>query len=585
MLPAADPTVDPAAGTAFADLVARTFAELKEPVLVLSADTPPDDSEAVERPVSTLVVARDPAELRRLVTGLVTRVGQTPRSRVVALLLAESPGVVPLVTRPGWAGLVGLDARTTPSGGAVTIARFSARVPTGEVLAALARACALPVTAGNDGVFAALAPGAAVPPADLTATTSYDAGAKTPPEVWVGGDPDGPLEESPVTGRAPVVVTESGDLAVGPIDEAVFNPHGFRPDWSERVVGLDPDRPLTSGLVRDLRAHQGVRVTWPADPRTVAGLAMSGVPLVAEPPPAETRAALGDAVTAALAAPVDLDHPLRREEHSVRLRRSALTAHSTLAWRGRLAARAGARHAAYPSVSVVLATRRPDLLDFAVHQVAKQRVALPGAEVELVLAAHGWSPDLARVAELFGGRAHTVLTFAPDAVFGDVLRAATDAASGDVVVKMDDDDWYGPDVLTDLLLARRYSGATLVGMPAEFVYLQPIDTTVRRRGASEAFGTFTAGGTTMVDRSVLRGVGGFRRVSAHVDLQLFGSVLAAGGTIYRSHGLGYALRRTSSGHTWETGLGYFLSRKSLVHQWHGFRPSQLLEHDAWEAPR
>ncbi|MDP2774783.1 MAG: hypothetical protein Q8O61_14620, partial [Nocardioides sp.] len=251
----------------------------------------------------------------------------------------------------------------------------------------------------------------------------------------------------------------------------------------------------------------------------------------------------------------------------------------------RLAARAGARHAAYPSVSVVLATRRPELLELAVRQVAKQRVTLPGAEVELVLAAHGWEPDAARVAELLGGRPHTVVAVPADAVFGDVLRAATDAASGDVVVKMDDDDWYGPDVLTDLLLARRYSGATLVGMPAEFVYLEPIDTTVRRRGPSEAFGTYTAGGTTMVDRSVLRELGGFRRVGAHVDLQLFGSVLAAGGTIYRTHGLGYLLRRTASGHTWEAGLGYFLSRRSLVHQWPGFRPSQLLEHDAWEAPR
>ena len=578
MLPAADPS--------FVDLVQRTSADLPGPLLVVTADTDAvTPSEPGERPVSTLVVARDPAALRRLVTRLASGPEQQPWSRVVALLLEESPGVVPLAAMPGWAGLAGLDARTTPDGGAVTVARFSARVPTGEVLAALARASALPVTAGNDGVFAALAPGAALPPADVTATASYDASAKTPAGVWVGGDPDADLAESPVTGRPPVVVAEADDLAVGPLDEAVFNPHGFRAAWSEDVVDLDHARPLTSGLVRDLRERQGVRVAWPADPRTVAGLAMSGVPLVADTPPDDTRLMLGEAVTAALTAPVDLDDPLRREEHSVRLRRAALSEHSTLAWRGRLADRAGARHAAYPTVSVVLATRRPDLLDFAVGQVAKQRVSLPGAEVELVLAAHGWEPDAAWVAELLGGRAHTVLSFAPDTVFGDVLRAATDAAGGDVVVKMDDDDWYGPDVLTDLLLARRYSGATLVGMPAEFVYLQPIDTTVRRRGASEAYGTFTAGGTTMIDRSVLRGVGGFRRVSAHVDLQLFGSVLAAGGTIYRTHGLGYTLRRTASGHTWETGLGYFLSRRSLVDQWHGFRPSRLLEHDAWEAPR
>ncbi|MFA6300670.1 MAG: hypothetical protein WC642_15985, partial [Nocardioides sp.] len=331
----------PAADPAFADLVERTAADLKGPVLVLTADA--DSVEPVERPVSTLVIARDPAALRRLVT----RLGQQPWSRVVALLLEESDGVVPLVARPGWASLAGLDARTTPFGGAVTIARFSSRVPTHEVLAALARASALPVTAGNDGVFTALAPGAFVPPADVTAATSYDAEAKTPAGVWVGGDAEAALAESPVLGRGPVVVAETGDLQVGPLDEAVFNPHGFRPDWSAGVADLDPARPLTSGLVRELRERQGVRVTWPADPRTVAGLAMSGVPLVADPAPAGTRAALGDAVTAALTASVDLDDPLRREEHSVRLRRAALSEHSTLAWRGRLAARAGARHAAY----------------------------------------------------------------------------------------------------------------------------------------------------------------------------------------------------------------------------------------------
>ncbi|MDP2772614.1 MAG: hypothetical protein Q8O61_03580, partial [Nocardioides sp.] len=301
------PAVDPSVSAAFADLVERTAAELKGPVLVLAADTGVIASpEPVEKPVSTLVVAADPAALRRLVTGL----GQQPWSRVVALLLEESVGVVPLVARPGWPSLVGLDARTTPTGGAVTIARFAAKVSTGEVLAALARACALPVTAGNDGVFTALAPGLTLPPADVTAATSYDADAKTPAGVWVGGPAEAVLEESPVLGRAPVVVAETGDLAVGPLDEAVFNPRGFTRAWSEGVADLDPDRRLTSGLVRDLRASQAVRVAWPADPRTVAGLAMSGVPLVADPPPDATRAALGEALTAALATlagPVDLD--------------------------------------------------------------------------------------------------------------------------------------------------------------------------------------------------------------------------------------------------------------------------------------
>ena len=46
-------------------------------------------------------------------------------------------------------------------------------------------------------------------------------------------------------------------------------------------------------------------------------------------------------LAAVLDAPVDLDDPLRREEHSLAVRRAAFDHHSTLAWRSALASRAG----------------------------------------------------------------------------------------------------------------------------------------------------------------------------------------------------------------------------------------------------
>jgi hypothetical protein len=88
----------------------------------------------------------------------------------------------------------------------------------------------------------------------------------------------------------------------------------------------------------------------------------------------------------------------------------------------------------------------------------------------------------------------------------------------------------------------------------------------------------------MIDRSLLRAVGGFRSVRRFVDAQLLASVRAAGGSVYRTQGLGYVLRRTSAGHTWDAGLGYFLTRRSLAYQWRGFRPSLLLEHDPADRP-
>ena len=348
------------------------------------------------------------------------------------------------------------------------------------------------------------------------------------------------------------VVAELGRQAVWPsvvaaragrLDERVFNPIGFRPGWDRGVVPLPPD-PLTPALVAGLRDVQGVRVGPGADARTVAGLAMAGVPLV------------GPAY-----AEVDLDDPLAREEHSLELRRAALDEHGSIDWQR--------------PVSVLLATRRPEQLDFALAQVARQRGV---ASVQLVLAPHGFAVDPGSVRSVVGpGVDVRVVPADADTLFGDVLQAAAAAADGDVLLKMDDDDWYAPDVVADLLRARAYSGAELVGMPAEFHYLAPRDLTVKRGHPTELYARFVAGGTMMVDREVLREVGGFRPVRKYVDAQLLTAVTAAGGAIYRTHGLGYVLRRNESGHTWEVDLDYLLDPSRVERTWPGLTPSRLME--------
>ncbi len=496
-----------------------TYADLGDPV--------PDG-----RWTTVLLAVADETALR-LAASALPDVG---RAKHVACHLAAAAGPVTTVLRPEWPPLANLVAEA-PDGGALTRLTFRRPAPAAAVLVELARHTGTPVTSGNRGLVVAGVP----VPMDPTAVTD-----EVPASVATE-----PGEQSGVLGRASVVV----EPGAGPLDEALLNPVGFRRDWDRGPVPLPIGEP-TPAMVAGVRDAQAVVVGPDADPRTVAGLAMAGVPLVGDDFP-ET----------------DLDDPLRREEHSVRLRRAALREHSSLGWRQRTGAAAGVRVAAYPSVSVLLATRRPEQLPFALQQVARQR----DVELELVLATHGFEADPGLVEEHLGGRAVTLLPVAADVLFGDVLRAATDAAAGDVVVKMDDDDWYGPDVVADLLLAKHYSGAELVGMPAEMVYLEPIRTTVRRRGPSENFGAVVAGGTMTMDRDVLRAVGGFRPVPRHVDARLLEDLRAAGGRVYRTQGLGYVLRRTAGGHTWDTGLGYFLTRQGLAAQWRGFRPSRLLE--------
>ncbi|WP_248962973.1 glycosyltransferase [Sphaerisporangium perillae] len=390
--------------------------------------------------------------------------------------------------------------------------------------------------------------------------------------------------------------------AVPPVDERSVNPRGFlrtptRPvaDLAQHdgrwEVHLD-DRTLVrlpaSGGVTDadigrLRRLRGVRLTWrPAHTgpiaavRAVAGLAAAGVPLLSDPPPAWAAQALGPELATRLAAVTEqeLADDLRREEHSVRLRRLALTRHGTTArWR-ELAAHAGMPVPPQPMISVIMCTRRADLVPFALSQIARQR----GVELEVILTLHGvpaTAPEIARAVRDFD-RPITVVEADGSVPFGTVLNMAAARVSGSFISKWDDDDWYGPDHLADMMLAQSYSGAELVGAASEFFYLQQIDVTIRRNWTSETMSDHVAGGTFVVSRSAFEALGGFRPVAHSVDVQFFQALLHAGGGIYRTHGLGFVARRAARGkHTWQEPVGYFLARAK--DQWRGFRPSRLME--------
>ena len=532
---------------------------------------------------SVLVVAADRARLRRMASA-VPLLGQC---KAVACWLTDAPTPWVLMPRPEWPRLVHLAAREAGDRGVLTVVRFASGARAQLVVMEMARQAAGPGDGTHGGLVVSYAGRPAAPGLDARAvllpdvTGAGEAERDVPPDVVVARR-GGEVAEHHVIDRAPTVVTDPGPE---PVDERVFNPIGFRKDWDHPVVDLSRlvtgsgRGPVTEDVVAAARGFQGVRL--PADTRTadLLALAISGVPLV-------TSGVLDVAppLAAALDADVDLDDPLRREEHSLAVRRAAFDHHSTLAWRSALASRAGVRHVGLPPVSALLSTKRPEMLDFALRQVARQR----GADVELVLAAHGFEPDRDAVRRALGDRPHQVLTFEESAFFGDVLTAAARAASSEVLLKVDDDDWYSPDAVHDLLMARRFSGADVVGMPSEFVYLHANqhrdDLTVRRKHPSEIFARFVAGGTLLLERGLLRSLGDFRRVRKFVDAQLLSGVEAAGGRIYRTHGLGYVLRRTGEGHTWVRDDEEFRRPDIVASEWAGFQPSLALEVDPLDRP-
>ncbi|MCY9782608.1 glycosyltransferase [Nocardiopsis sp. EMB25] len=578
------------------------------------------------------VVAASYTDLRRAVTAAV----HLPRAAHVVVAVTDTPAPhrPPVPHAPGltdWHGLHELQVvRVGRTGWACSL--FSpAGLDVATVLASAfdgtgGRRWAVPprpVVALHGPGAASWRPGdtwvtgvAATGPVPLTPVTpradlALRLGTRESSEEW--SDPIVPAVDRPVSGTGvaargrngarPLTVRGPDPVAlVPPVDELTVNPIGFTPDASgplgelTRVdgrtvvtegrtgpVAVPPDGTVTDVDLSRLRYLRGVRVDWAelverdAAVRAVASLAAGGVPLLSGPVPA-WAVGLGEPLLGLLtdAGEADLSDRSRREEHSVRLRRVALRTHGVRArWRG-LAAAEGIPVRPDPRVSVVLCTRRPEMVGFALAQIARQR----GVDAEVVLALHGFPADLPEVAPAVAdfravGLPLTVYEAEDARVFGAVFDDAVRRASGDLVAKWDDDDWYGPEHLADLLLAREYARADVVAVGPEFVYLQEVDTTLRRARTTETVTRSVAGSALLADRAVLDDAGGFRPLPRAVDTQMLVAFEHAGARVYRTHGLGFVIRRTADGHTWSQDLTYFLDKQT--DQWSGWRPSALLE--------
>jgi hypothetical protein len=141
---------------------------------------------------------------------------------------------------------------------------------------------------------------------------------------------------------------------------------------------------------------------------------------------------------------------------------------------------------------------------------------------------------------------------------GDALNAGVEASEGELVTKMDDDDYYSTEHLWDLALALEYSGADLVGKAAEFVYLEEIDVTIRQ--ISRDSETRMAGGGMMAVKGPLQEVGGWPQRSRGEDLHLVRRFTGDGRPIKRIPPHGYILNRHGMDHTWRPQVDYFLFR-------------------------
>ena len=378
-----------------------------------------------------------------------------------------------------------------------------------------------------------------------------------------------------------LVISDEAALADLPRSRTiVVDGAGWRVDGESRAVHIDPAvhrpvgrRSIPSGIVAEAVVDGGalilalpegtVIVTGDLAPTDVHRLrSVSGVS-ARDPLPERWRAQLEASGVVVIDGAADFPEPddaLAWQSASVHARRSALRSTSPM---GALAS--------WPTVSVVLVTHRERFLDHALAQLA--RIEYP--RLQVVIGLHGVEVDDRTFDALQNVHDVAVQRIPSTTPFGAALQLACDRADGTLVTKIDDDDHYAPEHVWDLVLARMYSGAQLVGKALDWIHVEAEDITAFRPVyPAESFATFVAGGTLLISKADLAAFGGWRPVPKSVDRALIEQVKRAGGLIYRTHGLGYVYVRHGDEHTAVVRDEHFLKENSS--RWPG-----LISHEAF----
>ena len=292
--------------------------------------------------------------------------------------------------------------------------------------------------------------------------------------------PDAPADAvGPVDVPVVRLGADSGIPLVAPVNHLRFNPSGFLPVGTSAVVEDLPDAVWPEDRVRSARSALGVRVEQVADAKGAARLlelTASGVPVLLGDADGAGRWLGSDLVVALCGVDEgDLADPIFREAVSVAQRRITLNTHSLPARLAQVRAAAGLPVQPVPSVSVVVSTNRPALVERIVGIVAAQ----DHPSTELILAMHG---DGFSDAD----------PVAPPGLDLKVMRAPAMRCSG--TCSRRPAHWPGasgwprwttttgtaPSTSRTWCWLPASSGADIVGKGAEFVYLEGSDVTLRR---------------------------------------------------------------------------------------------------------
>ena len=204
-----------------------------------------------------------------------------------------------------------------------------------------------------------------------------------------------------------------------------------------------------------------------------------------------------------------------------------------------------------PKISVITPTVRPENFGTIFQNFSQQ--SYPNKE--LLICCHGFHADhteIESIAEKYNVDSYRVLEKSKDFSLADNLNTMIEMADGEVIARMDDDDWYGPNYLLDLHNSLKFSQADVVGKAASYIYFEESDMSVLTMPQMEhKYSDFVRGATIMARKDTLLKTP-FPNGKRGEDSDFLTKILSAGGTIYSADRFNFSVSRLHSkeSHTW-----------------------------------
>lgn len=203
-----------------------------------------------------------------------------------------------------------------------------------------------------------------------------------------------------------------------------------------------------------------------------------------------------------------------------------------------------------PLISIVMATKREKFIDRIVNNLTCQKYE----NTEVLIMTQNWTQDgkdqLKSKLEQSGKFKRVIIeSNDSDMTLGERLNICANLVSKDsqFIAKMDDDDFYFENYLSDMLLPFEHGDYALTGKCEYFIYLESSNKVVLIRDGKGSYrnSEFVAGATLVVKTKILKELGGFKSVNQGEDSDLIKRIIAKNYKIYSADPFNFVVYRSA----------------------------------------